>query len=628
MKRIHRCALAIALAIMVAALPAWAQQYNEAPMLAEMVAAGDLPPVEERLPAKPFVRQVHSEIGTYGGTLNKWDTNLRNAFFTLYGYVFNTEMGGYGFDTPFDINAYLENGMFFTGHEPYHFERYEYNDDYTEVTCWLREGLKWSDGHPFTVDDIVWSWNEIAIHPNVWNPPGHWATLHGGSNMTAEKVGDNAVKYTSNSPNPRMHTLVTIYEMVHAKHYFEQFHPDHNADATWEDLIDRLLLGGSSGGTHTTGFIKYPDELPQLGAWVYTSTDEVDGVLATRNPYYPVVDPAGNQLPYIDHIRIRLFSSVEAGVLSTFRGEVDVQSTHYTDLSGYQVLKENEERGDYKVSIWKGGASQGYYLLNIEPEGNPQLAKYVREVDFRRAMSLAINREEVNDTLYFGLAEASGTTLSSESFFHDPAMEMWGGYEPDRARELLAGLGLKDSDGDGFVEYPEGGKVTIILNNASNLRPNLPLGEMAVKYWQDIGLDVRMEVVQASVIFENRTSGEVQMYSNWGPSMQVFLPYVFLGNAFNPETHMGSRLDDPPPEYLKAWEMEQEFLGQQDPESYTQKLKEFLTYVATEVTPEIAVTSGFPVPFVVHNRMGNVPSTGVNLKGESSAHPEQFYIKS
>ena len=119
MKRKHACRLALALAIVVAALPAWAQQkYNEPPMLAEMVANGELPPVEERLPPNPFVRQVNSEIGTYGGTLNKWDTNLRNAFFTLYGYVFNTEMGGYGFDTPFDVNSYLENGMFFTGHEP------------------------------------------------------------------------------------------------------------------------------------------------------------------------------------------------------------------------------------------------------------------------------------------------------------------------------------------------------------------------------------------------------------------------------------------------------------------------------------------------------------------------------
>ena len=117
------------------------------------------------------------------------------------------------------------------------------------------------------------------------------------------------------------------------------------------------------------------------------------------------------------------------------------------------------------------------------------------------------------------------------------------------------------------------------------------------------------------------------MYSNWGPSMQVFIPYVFMGGVYNPATYMGSGLDNPPPEYVKAWELENYALSQKDPDSFAQGIKDFLIYTATETVQEIAVTSSFPIPMIVHNRMGNVPKTGISLKGEATAHPEQFYIK-
>ena len=174
------------------------------------VAAGELPPVDERLPANPFVRQVVDEIGVYGGTMRMWADGARNAYFNLYGLNFNNDMGGYGFDNPLDLVQYVEDGFFFTGHEPHHAESFAYNDDFTELTVSLREGLKWSDGSPFTADDVVWSWENIAINPNVWAAPGHWATVEGGEYIRAELIDETTVKFTSPVPAPRMHTRALI----------------------------------------------------------------------------------------------------------------------------------------------------------------------------------------------------------------------------------------------------------------------------------------------------------------------------------------------------------------------------------------------------------------------------------
>ena len=614
--------LVISLLLVVAVLfsvPAWGQmmKLNEAPMLAEMVKAGTLPPVDERLPEKPFVRQVFNEIGQYGGTLRKWTTSPREAFFMMLAYLGNTDAGGWGFDTPFDINEYAERGFHFNGHDPFHYESYEYNDDFTEVTMRLRKGIKWSDGHPFTADDIVWSQYKILTKvPEVW-PFVPWFSEHLGENLEVEKIDDLTVKWKASAPHPRMHIVTPLYLInVFPKHYFEKFHPEDNPNATYEEL--RLRAGLPEGMD-----MSLLPEQPQLGPWVYTRIDSTEGVWATRNPYYPVVDPEGNQLPYIDHVRIKIFSDEQAGILSTIQGETDVQGTHHGNLANFQLLKENEAKGNYQVLVWRGGASQGYYLVNVDTN-NEQLAKYLRQFDFRKAMSLALNREEINEALYFGLAETSGTAVGRDSAFYDEKMNMWGRYDPDEARRLLAGLGLKDTDGDGLVNYPGGDNLVITLNHASNLRPNIPLGELAVKYWKDVGIDVRQKVVQAKVIFEARTSNDVEMYSNWGPSGQVYMPWISTGTHAG--AYMGSGIEDPPAEYVKMWAIGTQAKTAPDAESLFEAVKEFWNVASSEVLQEIFVTSSFPIPIIRHNRIGNVPDVGLST-GEQHAYPEQFYIK-
>ena len=353
-------------------------------------------------------------------------------------------------------------------------------------------------------------------------------------------------------------------------------------------------------------------------------TDPIEGLWATRNPYYPVVDSEGNQLPYIDNIRIRV-SSIDAGVLSTFQGAVDIQSQNYSDLSNFQVLKENEERGDYEVLVWKSGAAQGFLLFNIDNKSDERLAGLMRQVDFRRAMSLALNRQEINDTLYFGLADTGGTTVSPESAFYDPAMDKYGAYDPDQARSMLEGLGLQDSNGDGLLEYADGGNVTIILMGAANLLPHPDLDQMITNYLREVGLDVIYDIVQASVIFEGRTADTVQMYSNWGPSAEAILPWLFMGSYYDPDAYMGNGLDDPPAEFVRMWELEQATIASLTPAAFAENLTEFWTLHGDIGLQTIAITSTFPIPVIRHNRMGNVPDF-LPKQAIQDATPDQFFI--
>ena len=608
------------LVVLLSALSsAVADHYNEAPILAEMVAAGELPPVDERLPLVPFVREVVNEIGVYGGTLRKWDNDARGVVLhNLYYWNFNNDMGGYGFNNPLDLVQYIDDGLFFSGHAPLYAESFEYNDDFTEVTVRLREGVRWSDGSLFTADDIVWSWNNIATNDNVFAPPGHWAVVEGGAKIQAELIDEMTVKFISATPHPRMHTRVMIYDLIASRAFMEPVHPDFS-DTTWEEFRDYRLLGNAGAGS-----VLHP-EMPQLGPWMVVSTDPIEGGRSTRNPYYPVVDQEGNQLPYIDHLRIRI-ASPDAGILSTFQGQVDIQAEHYSDLANFQVLKENEERGDYQVLVWKSGGVQGYLLFNIDTKSDEQLAGLMRQADFRRAVSLAMNRQEVNDTLYFGLADVSGTVVSPESAFHDPAMDLYAEYAPERARSMLEALGLQDTNGDGILEYADGGNVTIIVNGGVNLAPHPEVDQMMVNYMREVGLDAIYDPVQSSVIFEGRAADTVQVYSNWGPSNEVILPWLFMGAYYDPDAYMGNGLDDPPEEFVRMWELEQATITSFTPEEFSANLKEFWIAFGDIGLQQIAITSTFPVPMIRHNRMGNVPDF-LPKSRPYDATPDQFFIK-
>ena len=596
-------------------LPVWGQmmKLSEAPMLAEMVKAGKLPPVKERVSEEPLVRQVFDEIGKYGGTLRRWGPSSGDGWNQMNYYRGLGDAGGFGFIIPFDLEGYERNGLHFGGLDPLYATRYEYNDDFTELTVWHRRGIKWSDGHPLTSDDIIWSHNEVANDTNI-HPSGAWWV---SQPITIEKIDDYTVKYKVKNPDPNMALNLSTPYAIFPKHYYEKFHPKFNPEATYEEFRNNTSMH----------LMEDTSVIPQFGPWVVTRIDPIEGVFATRNPYYPVVDAEGNQLPYIDHIRIKVLSDQQVAALAVIQGEIDVQGRNMQGFQNFQVMKENEDRGDYKVLVWKGGAFQGYLLLLFEPN-DKKLAKAMHEVRFRRALSLSLDREEINDALFFGLAQTSGTLVGRDSSVYDPRMEAYGRYDPDEARRLFSELGLKDRDGDGIMEYPDGGKVTIILDTPTDKFVNTPQAEMVVKQWRDIGIDAILNAVKRGVIFEKMKTQEGHVVNHWGPSLHVSLPWVFRSGGYDPDVQdFATKYKNAPPEFLDAWELEQKLNSATDPETFSKLVKELWIKEAEEVTSFIAITSDFPVVIIRHNRIGNLPDVATAQKMEYSAYPDQFYIK-
>lgn len=607
--------VAVALVGFFAVSSAYAQ-YNEAPMLAKLVESGDLPPVSERVSDEPLVRHVHDEIGQYGGTLRRWGRDAIDGWIQTTYYRGLGDAGGFGFIIPYDLEYYVKNDAHFGGLDPLYAKDYAFNDDYTELTVWHRRGIKWSDGHPLTSDDIIWSMNEVGNDPGI-HPNGTWWSQSGGEPIVVEKIDDYTVRYISAIPNPDLTLNVSGPWAIYPKHYAENFHPKFNSSSSYEDFRNNTELR----------FMDDPSAIPQIGPWIVTRLDSVEGAFAERNAFYPVVDRVGNQLPYIDHIRIKVLADQQVAALSVIQGEIDVQGRNMQGFQNFQVMKENEAKGDYQVLTWKGGAYQGYVKLSLE-SNDANYSKYMGEFDFRRALSLAINRDEINEALYFGLAQTSGTMVGRDSPIYDPRMEAHAQYDPDEAKRLLAGLGLKDNNGDGVLEYPDGSNVTIVLDTPTDRFVNTPQSELVIKQWRDVGIDAILNAVKRGVIFEKMRSGEFQTVMHWGPSLQVSLPWVFRSGGYNPDSQvLGTKYKNPPQEFLDAWELEQELISSTNPDDYFQLVKDLWIMEAEEVISWIAITSDFPVVIIRHNRMGNVPTTATAQKMEYSSYPDQFYIK-
>ena len=281
------------------ALRAAQEGIKESPILAEMVESGDLPPLEERLPANPLVLEPFNEIGTYGGT-------LRRATAWLGPYL--TE--NFTREALTRWHAPLASAG---PPQPNLAESWEYNDEGTEVTVHLREGIKWSDGEPFTAEDIEFYWYDIMLDENVTESmPG--ALVVEGEPPELEVVDEFTLKFIYPKPYYFFaEAMATAYEIAWPKHYMSQFHPKYNTSATYEDLNANAELETGRGRV-------------TLQAWMLDEWVEGDAYRLVRNPYYWKVDPEGKQLPYFDHAVVEMVEDRQSVALGNVTGDFDMDA--------------------------------------------------------------------------------------------------------------------------------------------------------------------------------------------------------------------------------------------------------------------------------------------------------------
>ena len=466
-------------------------KYQEAPVLAALVAAGELPPVEERLPAEPAVRAPLEQIGTYGGTINV--LNITNLPWGDMGEM--PERATY-------LLQWSDEGTI-TGNLAAGFE---FSADKGSFTLQLREGAKWSDGHPFTADDFVFMFEGMHWNENV----STWPQFEPVKRVI--KVDDLTVRFESDAPYPLIALKMTTWNgsdwvSYHPRHYLEKWHINHNPKAEEVAKEEGFDTWWEALYAHYWWAPLTDIDKPTLQPWVLTETTTERKVFE-RNPYYWKVDTAGNQLPYIDGV-VAAIVDKEVYQLKVISGETDVAYVQ-TSFEDFSLYKENEARGDYRVIPVPGiyGSEVMFGLNQNDPD--PAMRALFQDLRFRRALSLAINRAEINDIVYYGLLVArQATILPSASFFEEEWAQANAEYDPGAANGLLDEMGLTARVGDGF-RVGEDGKAVLLLVEYSTgelVDPTTTL-EQVKEYWEAIGLQVLLKPLERTLMIQRQQSAD------------------------------------------------------------------------------------------------------------------------
>ena len=492
--------LTIAAALMLSANAAIAGTGIETPSLLGAVKAGKLPPLAQRLPQTPRVINLEKtglEPGRHGGTIRMLIGKSKDIkLIPIYGYA---RLVGYDRDLKLvaDIlqSFEVQDGRIFTFH--------------------LRKGHKWSDGHPFTAEDFRYGWQDVLTDDKLGRGGLTQALLVDGKGPQFEVIDDQTVRYSWPKPNPlflpALAAPVPIYLAV-PSHYLRQFHKKYQSAKAlaailkkykvkkWYKLHQRMAREKKATN---------PD-LPTLSPWVPTTRPPSDYFVFRRNPFFHRVDEAGRQLPYVDKITV----SVTSGALIPAKagaGDADLQARNL-NFSDYTHLKSGEERSGFSVRLWKSGKGSAVTLLPNLNAKDPLWRKTMRDVRFRRALSLAINRHEINQIMFFGLAkESADTVLEQSPLFKKQYQQAWIRHDLKAANRLLDEMGLTKPDNNGLRQLGDGRPVEIIVETAGESTLQSDVLELIKDQWRQIGIRLIIKNSQRDVLRSRAISGQAIM---------------------------------------------------------------------------------------------------------------------
>ncbi len=487
---------------LAALLGAGSASAGEAPELAARVKAGDLPPLNERLPEIPLMLPVVDQIGEYGGT-------LRRAFLGPGDHNNYTRAV---YDA---LVRYAPDGSQIVPHIA---AGWESNADFTEWIIRLRPGAKWSDGQPFTADDILFWYNDILLNDELMPGGVGWMKNDDGSTATVEKLTDYLVKWTFKQPNTafllNMANLdgadKSISNLVFVpEHYLKQFHPKYASQA---DLNQKVQAAGFDTWTQLFAVEALPHlsgNRPGMAAWVPDGTTVSDKVFTIkRNPYFVGVDPEGNQLPYIDEIRFTFYADKEALNLAAVAGEIDFQGRHI-NMSSYPVLKENEGNANYRVVTWPTfGGSDAVVMFNQTWQG-PE-GELFRNKQFRIALSHAIDREAIKELAFFGLGESrQGVPAPFHPYYPgDEYAFRYTELNPNQSNQILDSI-LPNKDAQGFRTLPNGQTLDIEISVVPQFGAWTDIAQLIVENWAEVGVKAHVEVRERAQHFAMRPANEL-----------------------------------------------------------------------------------------------------------------------
>lgn len=609
--------------------------YNEAPMLAAMVASGDLPPVEERVSDEPLVIAPYHEIGQYGGyaTVGRDSTGHFGDGHFLIGIEQFAHIIG-------DLATQAPNVA--TG--------WELSADAKTLTVHLREGIRWSDGEPFTSEDIKF-WYEDIIGNEVLtpNPAARW--IAGGELIKMEFPDAYTFKYVFSVPQPAFPESLAepndgVTPMKHAKHYFSQFLPKYTDEAeltamaqeegheTWDQLwADRNRSWSDMP-------LNNPDR-PTISAHVLKDLG-TDLTIWERNPYYWKVDIEGNQLPYMDGIHIELVQDMQVYIGKILSGDFTFSGGWYAPLSEYTLLKENEASGDFSVYLWPSlEGSAATFQLN-RTYADPVLGPLFADKRLSQALSMAIDRDEINNVLFQGLATPRQMTLVSTSVYFEPRFaEAYASLDLDSANALLDDLGLEWDSNNEWRLLSNGDRFSILIDLQESIPP---LVELVAEQWKEVGLDLQMKAFAYEQQSQRAMTNETQMFMSAGFNARdeafAASPLFFLPARQGWENPWGNQWAlwyetdgaegiEPPEEVKQNIERWERMKVTQDMAEKQRLGNEILASQAENLWT-FGTVGEVPTPMAVSNKLRNLPERGGHDWSIGAwtgpQHPATFYL--
>jgi peptide/nickel transport system substrate-binding protein len=603
----------------------------ETPYFAEKVAAGSLPPVTERLPRHPAIApdDMGPQLpGKPGGVLR---TLLAKAQDTrLVGVFGYTRLVGY--DSKLNLvpdvleKVDIEEGRVFTMH--------------------LRPGHRWSDGAPFTTEDFRYYWEDVATNKDL-SPGGPPMMLRvDGELPKVTIIDETTVRYAWSNPNPGFLTALAgpspLY-IYRPSRYLRQFHAKYTPPGLLQQRIGEARQR-NWGALHNRKDNMYRNdnpELPTLDPWVLANAPPAERFIFVRNPYYHRIDSKGQQLPYIDKLAVTIVAS-QLIPAKTGAGESDFQS-RYLRFDNVTFLKASEARVGQKVLLWRNGkASQVALYPNLNCD-DPVWRGLFRDVQFRRALSLGINRKEINQVVFYGLALPGNNDMLPQSPLYDQERRMrWATYDKARANRLLDEIGLKKGS-DGLRILPDGRPATIVVETAGESTEETDVLQLVHDTWLELGIKIYPKPMQREV-FRNRVFAGQTLISVWtglenglatpdmspmeiAPTQQQQLQWPRWGQWEETGGRSGEKPDDPAAkELLKLYRAWRDSVSTEERRaSWTRMLDIWSDQVFT-----FGLVGETLQPLVISSRLRNVPEEGVYNWDPGAAlgiyRPDTFWL--
>ncbi|MGD9885606.1 MAG: ABC transporter substrate-binding protein, partial [Reyranella sp.] len=438
--------------------PAWAgdplPKMVETPMLADQVKSGALPPVDQRLPQHPLVIRRFAGgdgPGQPGGQVNMLMANTRDTrLMTVYSY---TRLISY--DEKFQLRPDI-------------LEAFEAKEN-REFTLTLRAGHKWSDGHPFTTEDFRFFWEDVANNKKLSKGGPSVELMVDGKPPKVEIIDDRTIRYTWDKPNPyfiESQARAAPLFLFRPAHYLKKFHTTYTPE-------EEILKSAQGGQQSWVQIFKKLDvmygnsnvDLPSLNPWVNTTPGSAQRYIFQRNPYFHHVDEKGQQLPYIDRI---VFTIAAANLVpaKAGMGEADLQ-VRYLNMRDYTFLQKSAKTSGVEVRLWETGSGAQIALFPNLTTNDEEWRKVFRDVRFRRALSVAIDRNELNQVVFLGVARPSNNTIMERSTLFKPEYaSKWAQHDPKLANKLLDEVGLDKRDAQGIRLLADGRPATLVVEHS------------------------------------------------------------------------------------------------------------------------------------------------------------------